>query len=231
MDAKPHILLSPLRTLARPFLAGLVAILPLALTLMVILWVAGFIQDLLGPESLLGRVLGSIGLALATSERIAYGIGLAVSLGLIYLLGILVEAGMKQRWQLFWNRLLHRLPLVGTIYDTSQQLLGMFSRREPSQLKSMRPVMCYFGGTGGTGVLALMPTPEVMQIHGHAYHAVLVPSAPVPFGGGLLYVPADWVRPVDFSVDGLLNVYVSMGATSPAYLHQASAPADQGRET
>jgi uncharacterized membrane protein len=63
-----------------------------------------------------------------------------------------------------------------------------------------------------------MPSPERFIIDGHEYHAILVPSAPVPFGGGLLYVPADWVKPADFSVDGLLAIYVSMGAASGQYI-------------
>jgi uncharacterized membrane protein len=41
-----------------------------------------------------------------------------------------------------------------------------------------------------------------IEIHGHRYIAVLVPSAPVPFGGALIYVPAECVRPAD--IDCLL---------------------------
>ena len=44
---------------------------------------------------------------------------------------------------------------------------------------------------------------------------MLVPSAPVPFGGALIYVPAEWVMPAEGGVERLLNVYVSMGVTPP----------------
>jgi uncharacterized membrane protein len=44
---------------------------------------------------------------------------------------------------------------------------------------------------------------------------VLVPTAPVPFGGGLLYVPVDLVRPPRIGVETLTAVYVSMGITPP----------------
>jgi uncharacterized membrane protein len=46
--------------------------------------------------------------------------------------------------------------------------------------------------------------------------AVLVPTAPVPFGGALIYVPAEWVRPANIGVERLTAVYVSMGITPPA---------------
>jgi uncharacterized membrane protein len=68
-------------------------------------------------------------------------------------------------------------------------------------------------------ILALMPSPERIVLDGLEYHAILIPTAPVPFGGGLFYVPASWVKPADFAVDGLLNVYVSMGVSSPDFFN------------
>jgi uncharacterized membrane protein len=52
----------------------------------------------------------------------------------------------------------------------------------------------------------------------HSYLGLLVPSAPVPFGGALIYVPSEWVRPADGGVERLMNVYVSMGVTPPLSL-------------
>ena len=54
-----------------------------------------------------------------------------------------------------------------------------------------------------------------MTIGEHRYLGLLVPSAPVPFGGALIYVPVDWVKPAEGGVERLLNVYVSMGVTPP----------------
>ena len=79
----------------------------------------------------------------------------------------------------------------------------------------MRPVWCFFGGEGGAAVLGLMPSPEPVAIGEHSYLGLLVPSAPVPFGGALIYVPSDWVKPADGGVERLMNVYVSMGVTPP----------------
>ncbi|MOA55052.1 hypothetical protein D3C78_1787730 [compost metagenome] len=45
-----------------------------------------------------------------------------------------------------------------------------------------------------------------------------MPTAPIPVGGGLIYVPVEWVRPADMGVEGLTSVYLSMGLTPP---HQA----------
>ena len=58
-----------------------------------------------------------------------------------------------------------------------------------------------------------MPKPIV--IGEQQYHVVLVPSAPVPVGGCLVYVPLEWVKPADFGVEALMSIYVSMGVTTP----------------
>ena len=211
------------RRILRPFITGLLAIFPLVLTLGIVAWLAGFVKGFLGPDSLFGRLLGSIGLNFVTGEYTAYFLGLAVSLALIYFLGVLVQAGMKNRWNAFVDSVMDRLPFINTIYAASKQLIGMFGKKDASELKAMTPVICSFGGEGGTAVLALMPSPETIRIQGHDYYAVLIPTAPVPFGGALLYVPVGWVQPADFAVDGLLNVYMSMGVTSP-HCSNAAAP-------
>ena len=64
-------------------------------------------------------------------------------------------------------------------------------------------------------MLALMPNPAPIEIGGASYRAVLVPTAPIPVGGGLLYVPHDWVKPADIGVEQLTSIYLSMGLTQP----------------
>ena len=89
----------------------------------------------------------------------------------------------------------------------------------------MSPVWCFFGGEGSAAVLALMPSHQPVAIGEHSYLGILVPSAPVPFGGALIYVPANWVKPAEGGVERLMNVYVSMGVTPPVAMPAAPASA------
>ncbi len=84
-----------------------------------------------------------------------------------------------------------------------------------ANLKSMTPVWCFFGGEPSAAVLALLPSPMPVLIGAKEYLGVLVPSAPVPLGGALVYVPREWVKPAEGGVDDLMSVYVSMGVTPP----------------
>jgi uncharacterized membrane protein len=208
------------RNIVGPFLAGLLAILPLVLTVAIIMWLGSFLYRFIGPESPVGKALEGIGLAVMGDPRVAYLVGGIAVLGSIYLIGILVQRGLRDRLQHFLSGLINRLPLVRNVYTATQQMMSMFGKDEKTDLSGMSPVFCYFGGEGGTAVLALMPSPERFTIDGHDYHAVLIPTAPIPFGGGLLYVPAAWVKPAGFSVDGLLAIYVSMGVASGQYIRR-----------
>jgi uncharacterized membrane protein len=201
----------------RPLLAGSIALFPLAATILFVVWVAELAQQLLGPGSRFGRVLRNVGLNFVTTEPTAYLIGLGITLLLVYLLGLLVESSLQSGWYSVTDRIMRRIPLVRTIYDASRRFARVFEPRAESELKAMTPVICHLGGRGGSAVLALMPSPDRIPFGEIDYLAIMIPSAPVPLGGLLVYVPADWVEPAGFSVEGLINVYVSMGVTSANY--------------
>lgn len=203
--------------ISHPFITGVVGFLPLALTLAVLAWVIVFLHDLVGPSSYFGRILLSAGANFVTCEVIAYTIGLIGTLVMVYLFGLLVESGRGDRYQSAIEGAVNRVPLLGTVYDASKQLTSMFDR-DNEDVKAMTPVLCFFGGEGGTATLALMPSAKKIHFNGHDYQMVMIPTAPVPFGGALLCVPADFVKPAGCSFDGMVSVFMSMGASAPEIL-------------
>ena len=206
------------RRTVRCFLAGVFAVLPLVVTVAIVVWVAAFIQGFIGPETFLGEKLQAFGLRFATNKVSAYAIGWVVVLAAVFIVGVVVEMGAKKIIQRLVDVVLTRVPLVGSIYDTSKQLVNILDKTDQTELKGMSVVFCIFGKEHGTGVLALMPSPQRFRINGRDYHVVIIPTAPVPVGGALLFVPVDSVEPADMSVDGLMSIYMSMGATVPQFL-------------
>jgi uncharacterized membrane protein len=199
----------------RTFIAGFLVLLPLAVTLAVIVWVGSFIFAYLGPDSAIGRILLSIGFNFSDSPAVAYALGAVVVIGLIYLLGVAVESRLESRIRSALDSLMQRIPFVGNLYDVTRRFVAIMEQRDQDGLKSMSPVWCSFGGEGGATVLGLLPMPKPITIGGQNYHVVLVPSAPVPVGGALIYVPAAWVKPANIGVEALMSIYVSMGVASP----------------
>jgi uncharacterized membrane protein len=216
---------APIRT----FVAGLLTVLPVVLTVAVIVWVASVIDQFIGPHSAVGRLLVSIGLTVVETKVAAYLIGIVFVLSAIYVLGLLVQAGLQRRLELFVDGLLRRIPLVGSVYDLAHRFVGMLDRKEQqTDLKTMSPVWCFFGGEGGAAVLALLATPERILLGGRPHHVVLVPTAPVPFGGGLFFVPVEWIKAAPFGVEGLTSIYVSMGISAPQYFSAAPQAGSTG---
>ena len=206
------------------FLAGILAVLPLVITVGVVVWAVGFLSDILGPDTFLGKALEGAGLHFAPHGILAYLLGWAIVLGLIFLLGVVLESGAKRFLQGLFDNLIKRIPIMGSIYSTARQLVQMMDKKADTELKAMSVVYCIFGKETGAVFLALMPTPERFRFGEIDYHAILIPSAPVPFGGSMLFVPCDSVHRADMSVDTFMSIYVSMGVTGPQFLPMAPRP-------
>jgi len=207
----------------RVFLAGVLLLLPLAVTTFVVGWSVSFIYGFVGPGTVVGRFLTSLGLGFSSSSLAAYLIGILMVVALIYLLG-LIAIVLQERLQDALDRVMRRIPLIGTVYDLSRRFVSMVDRKDADGLKSMSPVWCFFGGgRDGAAVLALLTSHEPVMVGEARYLGVLVPTAPVPIGGGLIYVPEDWVSDAEIGMDQLMSIYVSMGVTPPkAITAQAS---------
>jgi uncharacterized membrane protein len=209
--------------LVRIFLAGVLAAFPLIATALLIAFVVGIVIQWLGPSSAVGKVMSQLGLGIAGLEWVGYVIGLAIVILGILILGLLVEKGLQKGFTAIINGLVRKIPIVRTIYDTIHQFVGLVAKRDDDQLRSMRPVWVHFGGSGGVSALALLSSPEAVLVKDEPCYAVIIPTAPVPIGGGLLYVPVDWVSPAEVGMEGLTSIYVSMGLTSAQFLkkHQS----------
>jgi len=220
MNFKPR---HPLRTL----LTGLLALLPLAATLLMLAWALRLLSDWLGPGSAFGQLLTYVGLGVAGSEIAGYLMGMLLLVLCVYLLGLLVETGLERGLARMVDAVVQRIPVVRTVYDVMQKLVALVSRPQDEGLKSMSPVWLHFGGrqddaaaTPGTRVLGLLSTPTPVLLDGQPYYGVLVPTAPVPVGGGLLFVPVDWVEAAEVGMEGLTSIYVSMGVTAGQHIGQ-----------
>ena len=204
--------------LIRILVSGALVALPLFATIALLYIVIAWIIRWIGPGSFLGQFLVNLGIGVAGREWVGYAIAFFIVTAFILLLGVLVERGLQKWVKGALSALVYRIPVVGAIYSTIENFVGLVSRRDQNQLRTMRPVWCHFGGAGGISALALLSSPEVVRVSGHDCYALIVPTAPVPCGGGLLRVPVAGWGPADIGVDALTSIYISLGVTSPQHL-------------
>jgi len=204
-----------MKRIVRVFLAGLFALLPLVATIAATIWVVRFAIQYVGPNSTFGNLLTSIGLSFDANALAPYMIGLLVVIGIIWAFGLLVETRVGPWFTAFMENWVLRIPIIGSVYQLSRRFIAVVDSSEENGMKNMEAVWCFFGSDTGAAVLALLPSKAPVTLGSEEYVAILVPSAPVPVGGALIYVPTSWVKPAQVGIDELISIYVSMGMTPP----------------
>ncbi len=218
------------RQLMQLFVTGTLAAMPLAATFAIFWWAASMLMRWLGPDSSIGHGMVALGLGVSGSVLIGYFIGVGLVALSLVLLGALVRTGVQQGASRLLDGAVRRIPLVRTVYDLAKRLADLMRQSDREGPKSMSAVWVYFGGVGqeGVAVLALLSSPEPVMLQGRPHLAVIVPTAPVPVGGGLMFVPHAWVQAAEVGMEALTSIYVSMGVTAQQHLPPAHQRAASG---
>lgn len=215
------------------FLAGLLFLLPIVLTVFIVAWFVNLVRGAIGPGTILGDLLtrsGSYLLGVSNEDVLAFWLGAGIALIGIWLLGLIVKTRAKHMIQDHLDRLLTRVPLIRSIYNPVSRVVRLATDRRngaPGDLSSMSVVSCRFGsGENAVDVLALLASQHVYNIAGNRRRLVYLPTAPIPMSGGLVLVPEGHVTAApEMKVDDLLKIYVSLGALTPEVMPGAIATA------
>ncbi len=213
------------------FLAGLLFLMPIMLTVVIVAWIVNLVRGAIGPGTVLGDLLtrgGNYLLGLPNQDTLAFWLGIGIALVGIWLLGLIIKTRAKHILQDYLDRLLTRVPLIRSIYSPVSRVVRLATDRgagAPGDLSSMSVVSCRFGGASySIDVLALLASQYVYNIAGERRRLVYLPTAPIPMSGGLVLVPEAAVTAVpEMKVDDLLKIYVSLGALTPEVMPGAIA--------
>lgn len=199
------------------FAAGLFVLLPMIVTLALMGWLATKVVGLLGPGSVIGEALRSIGVQIVRDEGsqvAALVVGWAAVIVLIWLLGVIVRHTAKNKVQGLVDGAIRRIPFLKSVYGPVAQVVGMLKSKEEPEMAGMPVVFCAFGPQHGGGLLGLLASSKKFKFGERECHVVYVPTSPVPMSGGILFVPVELVQLVDMSVDDLMKIYFSLGVLS-----------------
>ena len=85
------------RRAVRFFVAGLLAVLPLVITIAIVVWVAEFLEGFIGPSTPFGETLHQLGLGISPTRThtAAYVLGWIVVLVAVFALGVVVDLGAR----------------------------------------------------------------------------------------------------------------------------------------
>lgn len=204
------------------FVAGLIVWAPLAITLWVIIWMLGMLDDMFGVVMRAVTAVAPNTLRPALEEfRDLPGVGI-----LIVLLGILstgaFAANIVGQWALRqWDKILVRIPIVKSIYFSVKQVSDTLFASNGHAFRQALLVQYPRPGMWTIAFLTGAPGGDVANHLRGDYVSVYLPTTPNPTSGFFLMLARDEVIPLEMSVDEALKYIVSMGVVTPMHIHPA----------
>ncbi|HPO18431.1 MAG TPA: DUF502 domain-containing protein [Rubrivivax sp.] len=197
-------------------LAGLLVWTPLAITVWVLSWLLGAMDSLFAwllsaPQALLPTS------AHASIEQLRRVPGLGVlAMGLGLLLTGVFATNIFGQWSLRqWNRLLHNIPIVRSVYSSVKQVSDTLFSSSGNAFREAVLVQYPRQGSWTIAFVTGKPGGEVAHHLSGTYVSVYVPTTPNPTSGFFLMMPRTDVVELDMSVDEALKYIISMGVVAP----------------
>ncbi len=194
------------------FIAGLLVIFPLAVTVVVLLWLFRSLDHVLGP--------------IFVNNGIDFpGLGLVAGILVILLAGAMASNVLGRRVVHAFDRVMLRVPLARTIYSATKQLSDSLFAQDRLALKKAVLFEWPSKGLYTVGFITGESRGELQGLIKERVINVFVMTTPNPTTGFLCLVPESQVVPLDMSIEDALKLVVSGGIVTPPARARALAGA------
>lgn len=185
------------------FVQGLIALLPLAVTIAILWWLGITAERTLG---------GAIRWALP-EEWYVRGMGIAAGVIVIFLVGVLMNIYGVPKLIRLGEKFIGRIPLVKTVYGAVRDLLGFFS--QPGSDRAVSKVVIVTFGTSDVRAVGLLTRERFEDLPqglgGEGYVVVFFPYS-YQVGGFTMILPRTSVQPLDMRLEDAMRFIVTAGA-------------------
>ncbi len=189
------------------FFSGLLAFLPLALSVYLFVWVMNFADGLLGKyiDPLMKKYLGFY----------IPGLGLILGILLIVLIGFLVTRYFGMKIQQTVEKIFLRLPFFKQVYPAVKEIADFFFSRGRLKFKTVVLVEYPRKGIYSFGFLTNENSKRINDILHDDMCTVFIPSAPGPVTGFIVVVPKKEIVFTDITVEEAVRFIMSGGVVNP----------------
>lgn len=202
----------------RYLVAGILVWAPLAVTYLLLKFAVNIMDRTLRwipapyrPEVILQQLLG------ADNPVHIPGLGIILALSVLLLTGVLAANFVGRAFVGGWESLMHRIPVVRSIYSAAKNFAEMvFS--DSSQ--SFKNVLLIEYPRKGLYSLAFQTSTELGEVQGRTGEEVVccfVPTTPNPTSGFIIIVPKKDITVLDMDVDEALKMIISLGVVIPTW--------------
>ncbi len=186
------------------FIAGIVVLIPIGITLYLTLAIVKVSSKILPKE-------------INPNNYLPYnipGIEIIIALILITLIGWLSLSFIGKKLLNIFDNILNKIPILRTIYSAFAQMLETFTSKKVSK-KNVVLVEYPRKGTWAVGFATNKNTGEIKNKIGQEVVNVFVPTTPNPTSGFLLMFPKEDVIYLDITFEQASKFIVSAGSTNP----------------
>jgi uncharacterized membrane protein len=184
-------------------LTGLIAILPITLTIYLLYWLA------VTSEALLGGVLHW----LLPEELYRPGLGVAAGVVVLFFVGMLMHSYVVQRVLVRAEQLLLRLPLVRLIYPAIRDFIEYFSPMKKKEFQQVVSVELGDTGMRAIGLVTLADNTRMPKGFDDEDSVLVYLPMSYMIGGYTILVPSSALTPLDMSMDEAMRFILTAGVT------------------
>jgi uncharacterized membrane protein len=204
-------------------LAGLLAVLPFAITAWIVLWLFRTLQSyVISPVA--RWVVKAVGegddatLPLWFVEYAAPWIAIVAVIVILYFLGFFAQARVVR----LLDAILLRAPIITPIHKSVRQVFdALGGSRELSRFRRVVLVEFPHPGMKTPGFVTASCRDEKTQ---KTILCVYVPTTPIPTTGYMLLIPEDEVTDLDWNLEETIQAVVSFGITAPKHVQYYGEP-------
>ena len=190
------------------FITGLLIWIPLVITV----WVLKLVVDMLDQSLVL------LPRGLRPEVWLGFnvpGMGVLLTLAIVFATGVVTANIVGQRLVQLWHEILHRIPVVSSIYSGVKQVSDTLFSSNGEAFRKAVLVQWPREGMWTIGFLTGAPGGDVATHLQGDYISVYVPTTPNPTGGYFVMLPRSEAIELDISVDAALKYVISMGVATP----------------
>jgi uncharacterized membrane protein len=197
-----------MHALRKWLLSGLLVIVPLVITLGVLNWIIGTLDQTLW-------LLPTEWTDWLNAHRVR-GLGVLLTLAILLLVGAVASNFVGKRLLGWGDALVRRIPVVRSIYSSVKQVSDTLFSENGNAFRTAVLIQWPREGSWTIAFVTGTPGNEVReQLGGGEYLGVYVPTTPNPTGGYFVMLRRSDCIELKMSVDDALKYIVSMGVVVP----------------